>query len=51
MGAKKKLNAANLMGAFLFAGLLGLLTNSVAIFLLATAALLLAGWMAGDLRA
>jgi len=51
MGAKKKLNAANFMGAFMFAGLLGLVTNSSAVFFLAAAALLVAGWMAGDLRA
>jgi hypothetical protein len=51
MGAKKKLNAANFMGAFLIAGILGLVTNSLAVFLLVGAALLAAGWMAGDIRA
>jgi hypothetical protein len=43
MGAKQKLNSASFMGAFLFAGILGLLTNSLAVFLLAGVALLVAG--------
>jgi hypothetical protein len=51
MGAKQKLNSASFMGAFVFAGLLGLVTGSVAVFLLAAAALLVAGWVAGDIRA
>jgi hypothetical protein len=51
MGAKQKLNSANLMGAFLIAGILGLVTNSLPVFLLAGAALLVAGLMAGDIRA
>ena len=50
MGAKKKLNAANFMGAFLIAGILGVVTNSLAVFLLAGAALLVAGWTTGDIR-
>ena len=50
MGAKRKLNAASFIDAFVFAGLLGLVTNSVAVFILAGAALLVANWMAGDIR-
>jgi hypothetical protein len=51
MGAKSKLNSANFMGAFLIAGILGLVTNSLAVFLLAGAALLVAGWLSGNIRA
>ena len=51
MGAKQKLNSASFMGAFLIAGILGLVTNSLAVFLLAGATLLVAGWMVGDIRA
>ena len=51
MGAKQKLNVANLVGALVFAGLLGVLTNSVTVFLLTGSTLLMASWIAGDIRA
>ena len=51
MGAKQKLNSANFVESVVFARLLGLVTGSVAVFLLAAAALLVASWMAGDIRA
>ncbi len=51
MGAKQKLNSASFMGSFVLAGLLGLMTGSVGVFLLAGAALVMAGWVAGDIRA
>jgi hypothetical protein len=50
MGARQKLNSASFICALLVAGLLGLVADSVAVFLLAVAVLLVAGWVAGDIR-
>jgi hypothetical protein len=50
MTARNKLNAAHLNSVFLVAGLLGWVTESANVFLLAAAALLLTGWQSGGLR-
>ena len=50
MSAKHKLNAAHWLGALLVASLLGGLTGSWSVFLLALVALLVASWLAGDIR-
>jgi hypothetical protein len=50
MGAKRKLNGANVCGTFLVAGLLGWVTGSVAVFLIALAVLLAVSYYAGDIR-
>ena len=50
MSTKDKLNAAHFYGALLVAGLVGWLTGSVIVFLIALSALLLAGYHAGDIR-
>ena len=50
MGAKHKLNAAYTGGALLVAGLLGWLTGSWVVFLVALAVLLALSCYTGDLR-
>src|SRR5262249_12552616 len=50
MSAKQKLNAAHCSGALLVAGLLGWVTGSLLVFLIALIALLVAGYHAGDIR-
>src|SRR5262249_50698430 len=50
MSAKHKLNAAHCSGALLIAGLLGWVTGSLLVFLLALVALLVAGSHGGDIR-
>jgi hypothetical protein len=50
MSAKHKLNAAHLYAALLIAGLFGWVTGSLAVFLIALGALLLAAYHAGDIR-
>ncbi len=50
MSAKHKLNSAHLLGALLVAGLVGGVTGSAGVFLIALAALLTAGYHAGDIR-
>ena len=50
MSAKNKLNAANVNGAILVAGLLGLVTENGMVFLCAAIVLVLTGWQAGGIR-
>jgi hypothetical protein len=50
MSAKHRLNAAHFYGSVVVAGLLGWVTGSVTVFLIALAALLVAGLHAGDIR-
>lgn len=50
MSAKHKLNAANFCAALLVAGLFGSITQSLLVFLIALAALLVAAFVAGDIR-
>ena len=50
MPAKEKLNAANFLGSLLVAALLGGLTDSWLVFVIALAALLAANFHAGDIR-
>jgi len=50
MSAKHKLNAAQVNGALFVAGLLGLVTGNVIVFLLAAAILIVTGWHSGDIR-
>jgi hypothetical protein len=48
--AKHKLNSANLLGALLIAGLIGWLTESFTVFVIALIALVVAALHAGNLR-
>jgi hypothetical protein len=50
VSAKHKLDAANFLGSLLLAGLLGGVTGSYVAFGIALAALLVAGYHAGDVR-
>jgi hypothetical protein len=50
MGAKRKLNSANVLGALVVAGLIGGGTGSWAVFCIALAGLLGAAVIAGDIR-
>ena len=50
MGAKKKLNAANFLGALFVASLVAGVTGSWSAFWISLAALLFAGLVAGDIR-
>ena len=50
MSAKHKLNAAHCYGALPVAGLLGWVTGSLGVFLIALVALLVANYHAGDMR-
>jgi hypothetical protein len=50
MGAKRKLNAAHLLGCSLLAGLCGAVANSGWAFLVALDILLIAAYHAGDIR-
>jgi hypothetical protein len=50
MSAKRKLNSANFIGCLLVAGLLGLVTESFIVFVLAAVALVAAAYHAGDIR-
>jgi len=48
--ARHKLNAAHVQGAIIVAGILGALTESLLVFLIALAGLLIAAFLAGDIR-
>ena len=48
--AKQKLNSAHFMGSLLVSGMIGLLTESFVVFLVALAALLTTAYHAGDIR-
>lgn len=50
MSARNKLNAANVNGVLFVAGLLGIVTESGTVFLLATAFLFFTNWQAGGIR-
>jgi hypothetical protein len=50
MGAKRKLNAAHFNGAMIIAGLLGGVTGSWEVFLIAFVALMIGAIVAGDVR-
>jgi hypothetical protein len=50
MSAKRKLNAAHLLGTLVLAGLLGGLTGSWLVFGIALLGLLIACYLAGDIR-
>lgn len=50
VGVRKKLNAANVNGALLVAGIIGSLTGSWVIFGVALAGLLISGVLGGDIR-
>ncbi len=50
MGAKQKLNAANLLGCLLVAGLVGGMTSSLMVFVLAFSGLLIVNVVSGDIR-
>jgi hypothetical protein len=50
VGAKNKLNSANLLGTLLVAGLFGGMTGSLTVFMIAWIALLAAAFHAGDIR-
>jgi len=50
MSAKRKLNSAYFCGALLTAGLVGGITGSWTVFVVAFAALLIARYHAGDLQ-
>lgn len=50
MSAKRKLNAAHLLGALAVAGLVGSATGSATAFVVAFAGLILAGLIARDIR-
>ena len=50
MSAKHKLNSAHFMGSLLLAGLVGWVTGSQTVFLIALVACLIAGYYAGDIR-
>ena len=50
MSAKHKLNAANLLGAAVVAGLIGGLAGSWAVFLVALAVLVASGLQSGEIR-
>lgn len=50
MGAKAKLNAAYVHGAFVVAGLVGWIAGSWLVFLIALGVLLIASFAAGEIR-
>lgn len=50
MSARNKLNAAHVNGVLFISGLLGLVTDSGALFLLAAAVLFFTGWQSGSFR-
>lgn len=50
MSARNKLNAAHGLGSLIVAALVGALADSIAVFLVTLAALLLADWAAGNIR-
>jgi len=50
MSAKNKLNGAHFLGALFVAGLIGGVTESWTVFLIALVGLLVAGVVAGDIR-
>ncbi|MGE3407571.1 MAG: hypothetical protein AB7I37_12200 [Pirellulales bacterium] len=50
MGAKNKLNAAALEGSLVVSGLLGLVTDSITVFVIALVGLLIAAAISGDVR-
>jgi hypothetical protein len=50
MSAKHKLNAAHFMGSLLLAGLVGWVTGSSTVFVIALVTSLIAGYYAGDIR-
>jgi hypothetical protein len=50
MGAKQKLNSAHLWGALVIAGLVGLVTQSWTVFLVALTGVIVVDVIAGDIR-
>ena len=50
MGARQKLNQAHVNGALIAAGVLGLVTGSWTVFIIAGAALIGAATYSGDIR-
>ncbi len=50
MSAKHKLNSAHLLWSLFVAGLFGVVTQSLTLFLIALAALLIAALQAGNIR-
>ena len=50
VGAKNKLNSANLLGTLLVASLFGGITGSLTVFVIAWIALMAAAFNAGDIR-
>jgi len=50
MGARKKLNQANVNGALVIGAVVGLATQSWLVFALATTFVILGGFYAGDIR-
>jgi hypothetical protein len=50
VGAKAKLNGDSIRGALLVSGLVGLLTDSATIFVVALTVLLVASLVAGEIR-
>ena len=50
MGARNKLNAANLKIAAFIAGVIGLVSGSCYVFLIALAILVISGLASGDIR-
>jgi hypothetical protein len=50
MSAKHKLNSAHFMGSLVASGLIGLITESFAVFLVVLAAALAAAYHAGEIR-
>ena len=50
MGARQKLNDAHVIGAIIVAGVLGLMTCSWTVFIIASAVLIGAAILGGDIR-
>lgn len=50
MGAKQKLNSANVIGAFVIAAIMGAAFDSVAAFVAAAVILIVASMYTGDIR-
>lgn len=50
MGAKEKLNMANVQGAVVFAGLLGFMFDSMGVFLVIGMILIALAYSKGDIR-
>ena len=50
MGARKKLNEANIFGALIWGGFLGFVTGSWAVFIIASTVFIVAAIYSGDIR-